>query len=144
MSAASISPDIIRLLEKISHLTLDDTEKVEDFIDFLLSKKEGESQSSAIVPDTAKDASILQLEQTPNPLPEKSIESDEMEKESDTGKISHRESSPVIIALEEPISEKYLDDIDFADINTRFAKKRDEEGEQRDKKRIRPKELDWL
>jgi len=169
MSAASISPNVLRLLEKISHLTIEETEKVEDFINFLLSKKEDESQYSDIKPDNANetstaiildflasstssqsDASTIQPEQTLESLPsplyvsEESIEGNKMEEESDVEKRDSIESNHVIVAPEEPISENYPTDIDFADINARFAYKREEQREEKDNKRTHSEDLDWL
>jgi len=168
MPVSSISPNDLRLIEKISHLTIEGREKVEDFIDFLLSKKENESDYSDIVPDSKKDKltdivsnfftsptssqpdiSTMQPQQEPEPLPiplyvpEKAVERNEVE-ESDVNEKYSIVSNNLIVAPEEPISEKYPTDIDFADINARFAKKREEQIDEKDNKKPHSEELDWL
>jgi hypothetical protein len=171
MSVSSISPDVLRLLEKISHLTIDEAEKVEDFIDFLRSKKEKESDYLGIVPDNTKDRSTdttttsnflvsstssqsgistMQPQQTPEPFPSplyvpgKPIGRNEVLQESDSKEKCKIESNYVIVAPEESISEKHPTDIDFADINARFAKKREEQRSEKNNRGTHSEDLDWL
>jgi hypothetical protein len=165
MSTASISPSVLRLLEKISRLTIEETQKVEDFTDFLLSKKENELQHSDIVPDNTKETisdfltsftpsqsgmPTMQSQQTPEShpsppnVPETFIERNEMLQESDAKERWSIESNHIIIAPVEPISEKYPADVDFADINASFAEKRKEQKEGKSNKRTRSEDLDWL
>jgi len=170
MPSSAISQDILRFLEKISHLTIEETQEVENFIDFLLSKKENESHYSDIIPDNTKDTLHAEIsdfiasftsshsdvsEMQPQPIPdvhsplyvsEESIEGNEIPNES--GGIKETcsiESNHVIVAPEEPVSEKYPADIDFADINARFAKKREErKKEDKNNKGTHSEDLDWL
>ncbi|MCL2460649.1 MAG: hypothetical protein FWF19_04795 [Euryarchaeota archaeon] len=162
MSSPAISPDVLRLIEKMSHLTIEEIQEAESFIDFLRSKKESKSHYSDIVPDNTKDTSHAETsdfiasfasfplsrsdvsEMQPQsgsesslfPLyvPEKFIERNDM----------LNESNHVIVAPEEPIAENFPSDIDFADINARFAKKREENREKQNNNEIHSKDLDWL
>ena len=159
MSSSAISPDVLRLIEKMSHLTIEEMQEVENFIDFLRSKRENKSHYSDILPHNTKDTSRAKISDfiasfplsrsdisgmQPQPVsesslfplyvPEKSIETNKM-----SGKSNH-----VIIAPEEPISEKHPADIDFADINARFAKKREEKREEQNNNETDSKDLDWL
>ena len=159
MSSPAISPDVLRLIEKMSHLTIEEIQEAESFIDFLRSKKESKSHYSDIVPDNTKDTSHAETsdfiasfalsrsdvsEMQPQsgsesslfPLyvPEKFIERNDM----------LNESNHVIVAPEEPIAENFPSDIDFADINARFAKKREENRKEQKNNEIHSKDLDWL
>ena len=161
MSASPISPKVINLLEKISQLTIDEVHEVENYIEFLLTKKEDISDHFEMMTDNtshadtisefiasfASPSALAPSEQNIPPLPFSTYSSEKTEAQSKPDsrieQIRDEESSQVIIAPEEPSSEEYPNEIDFADINTRFAKKREEQ-QGKEKKESHFEHLDWL
>jgi hypothetical protein len=167
MSASPISPQVLSLLGKISQLTAEEVYEVEHFIEFLLTKKERSLHYSDMIPDSTQDTSHTNTISefiasfTAPPISQADISQeysdsfpsdfsrDFSEKEKEQNKISiikqmgDKESTHVIIAPEEPICENSPNEIDFADINARFAKKREEQNKEKPKK-SKLKELDWL
>ena len=144
MSASPISPEVLSLLKKMSQLTAEEVCEVEHFIEFLLTKKGSTLHHADMILDNADDAShtdtisefIASFTASPVSQPSQTL--------SDS---SHQVSTPdrnhVIIAPEEHVLEDYPTHIDFADINARFSKKREELHGKRSKGSPL-EDLDWL
>ena len=167
MSASLISPKVLSLLGKISQLTAEEVCEVEHFIEFLLTKKERSLFYSDMMAENMEDTShtdtisefIASFTTSPisqTDISQKNSDSfpphfsfDFAEKDKEQNKISmikqvnDIESNHVIIAPDDPIGGSNSSEIDFADINARFAKKREEQNEEKSKKSAL-KELDWL
>jgi len=165
MSASPISQTILRLLEKMSQLTAEEVCEVDHFIEFLLTKK-GRTLHHVDMMQDPQDAShtdtisefIASFTGSPIPQPHTSQKSSDSsphfsspfsrkEKEQNKANMVEQafdgESSRVIIAPEEGVLEDHPNDIDFADINARFSKKREGQhgGKSKESKRD---DLDWL
>lgn len=141
MSTSPISPEVMSLLKKISQLTAEEASEVEHFIEFLVTKKGSTLHYADMMPDIEDSSTdtisefIASFTASPISPPHTSphYSSDLCEKDK------FDRDNRVIIAPEEPV-EKQCDGIDFADINARFAKKREEKRGEKSKL----EELDWL
>jgi hypothetical protein len=146
MSASPISQEVLSLLKKMSKLTAEEVCEVEHFIEFLLTKKGSTLHHADMTLDNTEDASYTDTISefiasfTASPMPQPSIS----QNSSDSShQVSTIDSNHVIIAPEEQVLEDYPTNIDFADINARFSKKREELHGKRSK-RSNLEDLDWL
>ncbi|MDR2854887.1 MAG: DUF2281 domain-containing protein [Methanomicrobiales archaeon] len=169
MSASPISPKVISLLEKISQLTAEEVLEVEHFIEFLLTKKERTLYHSNIISDNTKSTShtdtisefIASFPASPisqahtsqefsdSLFPHSSFdfsEKEEEQKNSMIKQVAPVDKNQVIIAPEEPVPKKSPSDIDFTDINARFARERDKKNKENreEPKKVTSKGIDWL